>query len=163
MPWRLPRSMLRAVLSQKDLERLLPEPETCAEWSKSAKRALRRKLRVLREALPEAAAAARNRRILERLLAHPRVREARRVALFWPMLDRREIDLRPLDAQLRTQNVQVYYPFMDRVGSGGITTGFRLTADCAELRERGHRFAEPLPSQRTAERGELDLVIVPAL
>jgi 5-formyltetrahydrofolate cyclo-ligase len=142
---------------------LEPGRDQLSEWSKSAKRVLRQKLGALRQALPEKASAARSARIVERLMAQPRVSAAKAVALFWPMIERREIDLRPLDLMLRARGVDIYYPFMTRTDPGEITTGFRLVADLAELTLRGQRFVEPSPAARRAECGDLDVVVVPAL
>lgn len=138
-------------------------PDEVAELKKNAKCALRKKLRTLREALPAAAAAARSERIVERLTAHPRVQAASGVALFWPMLDRREVDLRSLDEQLRARGCRLFYPFMERDSAGDITTGFRRVDNCDQLVSQGHRFVEPLPSAPIAARGEIDVVIVPAV
>jgi 5-formyltetrahydrofolate cyclo-ligase len=155
--------MLGSVPDHRDVHRLEPDRDELSEWSKSAKRVLRQKLRGLREALPEPAAEARSARIVERLLLQPRVSAAKAVALFWPILERREIDLRPLDVKLRARGVDVYYPFMARTDQGDITTGFRLVPEIGELAVRGQRFAEPSPTARLAERGDLDVVVVPAL
>jgi 5-formyltetrahydrofolate cyclo-ligase len=155
--------MIASVPNDRDVHRLASDRDEISEWSKSAKRVLRQKLRALRQALPEKAAAARSARIVERLLAQPRVSAARAVALFWPMLERREIDLRPLDVELRARGVDVYYPFMTRTGQAAITTGFRLVADPSELTVQDQRFAEPSLAAPLARRGDLDVVVVPAL
>lgn len=155
--------MLMPVPSDKDLGSLGPDGMELAQWSKSAKSALRQKLRALRQALPEASAAARSTRIVERLIRHPKILEAKGVALFWPMLERREIDLRPLDSHLRVRGVDLYYPFMDQSDHTTIATGFRLVASVEELAAREQRFAEPSPAARIAERGDINVVVVPAL
>lgn len=134
-----------------------------AEWTRSAKRALRQKLRALRQALPPAAATARSARIIESLLRHPRVQGANAVALFWPMLDRKEVDLRSLDHELRERGVDLYYPFMSRHGDGDTATGFRRAEQVEDLRLRGRGFVEPATGAHVADRGEVDVVIVPAL
>jgi 5-formyltetrahydrofolate cyclo-ligase len=141
-----------------------PDPaQDAVEWVKVAKRAIRQKQRLLRQALPEAAAAARSARIVEQLLVHPRVSTAKGIALFWPMLERREIDLRPLDRQLRARGVKIYYPSMTPTGEGDMSTGFRLVAAVEELVVREHRFAAPSPAAPLALRGDVDVVVVPAL
>jgi 5-formyltetrahydrofolate cyclo-ligase len=155
--------MLASVSSQKVPNALMPSSEAVTNWTIDSKRVLRTKLRALRQALPEQAAAVRSARIVERLVQHPQLQLARGVALFWPMLERREVDLRRLDEHLRRSGKRLYYPFMERSETGDITTGFRLVLDRNELRERGQRFAEPAPTVPTATRGEIDAVIVPAL
>ncbi|HZU83995.1 MAG TPA: 5-formyltetrahydrofolate cyclo-ligase, partial [Polyangiaceae bacterium] len=58
-------------------------------------------MRGLRSALPAAACAERSARIVSRLLSLDVIERARAVALFWPMQERHEVDLRALDARLR--------------------------------------------------------------
>jgi 5-formyltetrahydrofolate cyclo-ligase len=154
---------MESVPRDHDLNRLKPNPEDYAEWLRQAKRLLRQKQRALRQALPAVAAMARSRRIVERLSRHPQLLTAKAVALFWPMLDRREIDLRQLDEQLRARGVDLYYPYMERTATGDIVTGFRLTTTAAELVIGAQGFAEPLASARVALRGAVDVVVVPAL
>ncbi len=151
------------VPSDRDLERLELNPEDQAEWTQQAKRSLRQKLRALRQALPAAASTARSQRIVERLSRHPRLLAAKGVALFWPMLERREIDLRILDGQLRARGIDVYYPYMERTCEGDFVTGFRLTATPEDLVVGEMRFAEPPASASVALRGDVDVVVVPAL
>lgn len=87
---------------------------------------------------------------------------AQSIALFWPMLERGEVDLRLLDALARADGKSVHYPFMEAHGET-IRTGLRPTATAADLVDRGQRFAEPDPARPAAQRGEVDLVVVPAL
>jgi 5-formyltetrahydrofolate cyclo-ligase len=96
------------------------------------------------------------------LEAHPQVKSAQGVALFWPIVERGEVDLRALDFVLRARGVRVYYPVMEP-SARGFSTGFRLSEDVAELDERGGTFAAPPPSAPMAARGDIDVVIVPAL
>jgi 5-formyltetrahydrofolate cyclo-ligase len=51
---------------------------------------------------------------------------------------------------------------LDRV-DGKVLTGFARTASAAELVTAGMRFAEPPRDAPLAVRGELDLIVVPAL
>jgi 5,10-methenyltetrahydrofolate synthetase len=87
--------------------------------------------------------------------------------LFWPLEQNREVDLRPLDAELAARGVARYYPFMDatsdELGGTSFVTGFRRVEDTSTLVERGRRFLEPPPGTPVAERGAVDLIIVPAL
>jgi 5-formyltetrahydrofolate cyclo-ligase len=138
------------------------DSEARAALVSQAKRELRRRMRALRQALPAQSAAARTARLVERLLALGSFASASSVALFWPMLDKREIDLRAVDAAARAANKAVYYPFMDPI-EGGYRTGFRLTADPSELSERGRGFLEPPREAPAARRGDIGLVVVPAL
>jgi 5-formyltetrahydrofolate cyclo-ligase len=112
----------------------------------------------MRNSIPESARAARSARIVERVTADPVFTSARRVALFWPMLDRNEIDVRPLDRAARDQGKLVAYPILTE-GVGIVL----LTADPSELEERGYGFAEPPENAPPMEIDDGLLVIVPAL
>jgi 5-formyltetrahydrofolate cyclo-ligase len=120
---------------------------------------LRKRMRALRKALPASACAARSALIADRLATLEPVTRARTVCLFWPIEDRHEVDLRPLDARLRERGVRVAYPGVDPEGGGGMT--FRFVAD-PELMER-HAFGFREPSVRDPEAEQLDVIIVPAL
>ncbi len=125
---------------------------------------LRKRLRGLRGAMPASACAARSARVIERLLALPPVARARSVSLFWPMVERREVDLRALDARLRALGVRVAYPFVDPETQA---MTFRFVSDPASMvaapRLGGGGLVEPRPEEAAASRGELDVVVVPAL
>jgi 5-formyltetrahydrofolate cyclo-ligase len=141
----------------------VPDPaDPRTTLARHARRELRRRMRALRQALPARAAAERSQRIAARLLELPELQAARGVALFWPIEERREVDLRPIDASLRASGARIHYPFMDETPDG-FRTGFRLVTRVAELAERGRMFAEPPPGAPEAARGDLDLVIVPCL
>jgi 5-formyltetrahydrofolate cyclo-ligase len=133
-----------------------------SQFAEAAKVQLRKRMRALRNAHPAEALKIRNRALVARALAQPAFESARSVALFFPMEDRKEIDLRELDAQARRQNKRVYYPFLERRGDA-LVSGLRLSASLDELAERGQRFREPPPGAPEAERGEVDLLFVPAL
>lgn len=141
-----------AELEKSELEALVAQ----------AKRQIRARMKGLRGALPPAALAARSAKVVERLREVPALMAAKSVALFWPITRKSEIDLRPLDASLRERGVRLYYPFMTPTASG-FHTGFRLLDDRALLEERGRGFMEPPTSAPEAARGDVDLVVVPAL
>ncbi len=88
------------------------------------------------------------------------MKAARRVALFWPMVERHEVDLRPLDEALRARGVRVAYPAIDPETH---RMCFRFVESPTELEERGTGFREPAPSATECARGDLDLVVVPAI
>jgi 5-formyltetrahydrofolate cyclo-ligase len=135
-----------------------PPPTTAVD----GKSELRRQLEAARLGLSSPDRALRSRRICEKLAALSWLAEARGVALFWPLLSRGEVDVRPLDLSLRDAGKTVYYPFVD-VGQVGRRFGFRVVRVPTTLVGRGHGFAEPDPREAVAERGDLDLVVVPAL
>jgi 5-formyltetrahydrofolate cyclo-ligase len=119
---------------------------------------LRKRMRGLRNTLPASACAGRSARVAERLLGLEAFARARAVALFWPMDERREVDLRPLDALLRKGGTRVAYPAVD---DGGLT--FRFVADPDAMEGRGPGFREPPSHDPVAAPGELDAIVVPAL
>jgi 5-formyltetrahydrofolate cyclo-ligase len=126
------------------------------------KRHLRRRMQALRKALPPAALEQRTERVIARLSELPEFVRADRVALFRAITRRQELDLEPVDALLRARGSAVYYPFM--VPSGDtFLTGFQRVMALEALVDRGRGFAEPPPTGTAAIRGEMDLVVVPAL
>lgn len=139
------------------------DPLLLVEITKRAKKQLRRRAKEMREKFPRAALARRSDAIAEQLAKLPEIQSARGVALFYPMVERGEIDLRSLDASLRARGVTVYYPFMAPRAGGGFSTGFQPTAALSELEERGRGFLEPPRDAPIAQPGDVDLVVVPAL
>jgi 5-formyltetrahydrofolate cyclo-ligase len=95
-----------------------------------------------------------------RLAGLPLFHSVDRVALFFPIVERGEVDIRGLDSVLRDRGKAVYYPFMRSPPEGH---GFARATSLEDIQERGHRFCEPPPSARAARPGELDVVVVPAL
>lgn len=139
------------------------ETNELAAWTAGAKRQIRQNMRSVRQALSDERVRLRSQTIVERLLLHPWLREARGVALYYPIAERREVDLRSLHEHLVAQGVRLFYPFMQPEPAGTMRTGFRRADVLSELSEQGRRFFEPPPSAIQAERGDIDVVIVPAL
>jgi 5-formyltetrahydrofolate cyclo-ligase len=130
--------------------------------AEATKQELRKRMRALRTAHPAEALAVRGRALVARALLLPEFAAARGVALFFPMADRKEVDLRALDAEARRQGKRVYYPFLEP-RSEALVSGLRLSESLQDLAERGRRFFEPPPEAPVAERGDVDLLFVPAL
>lgn len=126
-----------------------------------AKRQLRDRARALRAAIPAGARETRSTRIVERVVDLAEARAALSVALFWPMAERGEVDLRTLDAHLRADHKRIFYPRM--AGSGGVARAFALVDDPGALAARGRGFFEPPEGAPEAASGDLQLVVVPAL
>lgn len=139
------------------------DPELVAHVGARAKIQLRQRMKALRAAHPAAALADRSAKIAARVAELPAFVAARSVALFWPMLEQKEVDLRALDALARSAQKTVYYPGFRRSPQGALFTDLRRTAGIDELAVRGQRFAEPLADAPAAARGDVDLVVVPAL
>ena len=138
------------------------DPETLADLKFRAKKQLRMRMRGLRSAHPEAVLAQASERIVQRVLAMSHFAAAQSVGLFWPMSERREVDVRPIAAAALAANKRLYFPFLQPTASG-FSTGFARVSDVAELADRGQRFFEPPPEAPRAERGQIELLIVPAL
>jgi len=117
-------------------------------------------MRALRKALPPAACALRSAKIVERVAELEPVMRARTVCLFWPIEDRHEVDLRPLDATLRARGARVAYPGID-AETGAMA--FRYVSDPQAMQEQGFGFREPSSREPEAQPGDVDVVIVPAL
>src|SRR6478609_3619357 len=133
-----------------------------AAVAEAAKHELRKRMRALRGAHPTEALRTRSRALVTRALSLSIFQDARGVGLFFPMEDRKEVDLRELDGEARRLGKRVYYPFLERRGEA-IVSGLRLTASLDELAERGSRFLEPAPDAPEAARGDVDVLFVPAL
>ncbi len=119
---------------------------------------LRKRMRGVRKTAPLEACAERSAKIVAALEAHEAVVAAKSVALFWPIVERHEVDLRELDRKLRARGVRIAYPAIDP-DTGDMS--FRIVDDVAALEERGYGFAEPAPDAPHATA--LDVVVVPAL
>lgn len=139
------------------------DPERVAGLGRLAKKQLRARLGATRRALPPAAVQTRSARIIAALEQLEAIRRARAVASFWPIEGRAEVDLRALDQALGERGVTRFYPFMDRNARGGFDTGFRRIGDASELELRGSTFVEPPLEAPVAARGDVDVVLVPAL
>ncbi len=121
---------------------------------------LRKRMRGLRKAFPASACGGRSARIIERLLELEPLSRARGVALFWPIEERHEVDLRALDARLRENGVRVAYPGLDP--ETGVMT-FRFVEDPDGMQVLGFGFREPSLDDPEAAQGEVEAVVVPAL
>jgi 5-formyltetrahydrofolate cyclo-ligase len=114
---------------------------------------MRKRIRGLRATTPLSACQARSAAIIARLEPHM----TGPVALFWPIEERHEIDLRPLDATLRGRGVTIAYPSIDP-DTREMT--FRKVEDTRVLEERGLGFCEP---PYDAPEIDLDVIVVPAI
>jgi len=121
---------------------------------------LRKRIRGLRKAAPLDACAQRSAKIVERLDALDVVRSASSFALFWPILERHEVDLRALDARLRARGARVAYP---AIAPETRVMSFKWVESPEALEERGFGFREPAPDAPTCARGDLGVIIVPAI
>ena len=125
---------------------------------RQAKAELRKRRRALRNSMPEGACGARSEKIVQRIVESAPFARSTALALFWPMLERKEVDVRPLDRVARDRGMRVAYPYLD---DDAVMT--LLVCEPSLLEERGHGFAEPPPNAPEIEVDEGLLVIVPAL
>jgi 5-formyltetrahydrofolate cyclo-ligase len=137
-----------------------PPPSADEQLRHRVKGELRKRMRGLRKTLPASACAERSSRIVARLSALEVVRRATTVALFWPIEERHEVDLRALDALLRERGVRVAYPAVDPE-TRGMT--FRFVEATGSMLEQGFGFREPSQDSPEATPGGLDVIVVPAL
>lgn len=122
-----------------------------------AKKELRKRLSGLRKALSEASAAAWSAAIVARVEAHEAWDRAASVAVFYPMLSRREIDLRPLAAEARRRGKRVVCPW---IGDGATPPVFREVVHDDALVKTPIGALEPSPDAPVASP---ELILVPAL
>jgi 5-formyltetrahydrofolate cyclo-ligase len=121
---------------------------------------LRKRMRSVRKTAPLEACRERSAQIVKRVESLAVVRAARSAALFWPIEERHEVDLRLLDASLRARKAKVYYPAIDP-DTGAMM--FRVVDDVNLLTERGYGFREPPKDAKEAQPGDVDIVVVPAI
>lgn len=124
------------------------------------KQALRAHYKALRAGLGVARCAQGSARIVELVAATQEFERARSVALFWPILERGEVDLRALDEWARQLGKDVYYPWMTE--GPPFQCGFRLVQEPEGMRPTRYGAKEPVTGAE-AQAGALELVLVPAL
>ncbi|WP_437895323.1 5-formyltetrahydrofolate cyclo-ligase [Sorangium sp. So ce124] len=134
------------------------DPDAEAALRYRAKAELRKRARAVRSSIPADAILERSRRIQRALAELPALAAARRVALFYPIEGRNEVDLRGLDPLLRARGARVAYPSIDPE-SRAMT--FRFVEDPEAMQERGLGFREPDATDE--EAAALDVIVVPAL
>jgi 5-formyltetrahydrofolate cyclo-ligase len=133
------------------------------ELARRAKVQIRARMKALRQSYPKAALKARSAQVRNRLLELAPFQTARSVALFWPLLERGEVDLRDTLLSCLARGVKTYFPYQDRLEDGRTLTGFRQVLSESELTLRGSSFHEPPTERASAKPGDIDLVLVPAL
>src|SRR5262245_1337971 len=123
-----------------------------------AKAALRKRARALRGTIPPEAIQERSKRLVSSLESLPEIKRVQKIALFYPIEGRNEVDLRSLDAALRERRARVAYPSIEP--RSHVMT-FRFVDDIEAMEERGFGFREPLAGAPEVE--SLDVIVVPAL
>ncbi|HET6569490.1 MAG TPA: 5-formyltetrahydrofolate cyclo-ligase [Rhodothermales bacterium] len=142
----------------------LPFDETVLS-TRQAKNLLRQEFRNRRAALSGADRSAISARICERLQVLPEIRNARTVHVYWPMIERGEIDLRPLIRRLLADGVTVALPVITPdadLRPGGPRMHSRRFTGEIHLIKNLWGVPEPLQNQ-CVPSSEINVVIVPAL
>jgi 5-formyltetrahydrofolate cyclo-ligase len=121
---------------------------------------LRKRMRGVRRNLPPQAWTERSERLAERLGGVAAFSRARAVALFWPMEERREVDLRPVFRSLRGRGVRVAFP---RAVPETGNLQFAFVEDEGRMVDGFSGLREPSADAPVAAAGDLDVVVVPAL
>jgi len=126
---------------------------------------IRKRLRGLRKTTPASACAERSARIVTHLEELAAVRAAKSVALFWPIEERHEVDLRGLDASLRARGVRVAYPTI--LSTQAMV--FRFVDDPVKMTMHELGFLAPRESEdgegdvAWGEAKDLDVIVAPAI
>ena len=144
-------------------------PTDVAHLRARAKRVLRDRIRQTRRTISPASVQRKSAQIVQHLLQLEALQAADGIGLYWPMLQRAEVDLRPLDRSLRKLGKRLYYPFMrakegtSQAGESVVyDTGFARVEQIEDLVEsRG--FFQPGASAPAAPRGAIQLILAPAL
>lgn len=134
------------------------DPEAVKILAFRAKNELRKRARAVRNTVPASAIAERSAKIQSRLEKLPQLQNAKKIALFWPIIARNEVDLRALSQNLRQQGASVAFPSIDPTSR---VMTFRYPTDPEKMDERGLGFQEP--AYEDPEATELDVIVVPAL
>jgi 5-formyltetrahydrofolate cyclo-ligase len=127
------------------------------------KQQLRRELRAQRDALSEVSWAEQSQAACTQVAEFSWLSNARRVALFEPLVLRREVDVRPLAATLSARGVALYYPRVSAFESDGASGEFRRVLSANDFVLGPFGLREPAAHCPIAAEGELDVIVVPCL
>ncbi|PEN07029.1 5-formyltetrahydrofolate cyclo-ligase [Longimonas halophila] len=126
-----------------------------------SKTTLRQAFDAYRRALAPVAHSRRSRRICARTRAHPALHRADVVHLYWPALDRGEVDTRPLIGWCQAAGKTVVLPVVTSFAAGQPDMEARTFTNTDALVENRWGLHEPVHGTRIAPHA-IDLVIVPA-
>lgn len=123
---------------------------------------LRDRFRAYRRTLSAEAHQRLSQRVTERARGVDALRQAETVHIYWPLLDRGEIDTRPLVDWLLSRDCRVVLPRVVSTAAGHEPLMEHVAFDDAsELRSNGWGLLEPAGDDLVAPE-ELDAVVVPA-
>lgn len=124
------------------------------------KETLRKQFRAFRASLSDEAHQQRSQAIVRQLQTLPELQQARTVLLYWPLLERREIDLRPLANWLRRHSKLVALPVVASTDPPVLET--RRFDDPTQLQRGPWGLQEPRTAPLVPPE-TLEVVLVPAL
>ena len=137
--------------------------ERTSEATIQEKAALRQQFRAFRAGLSEAEYAARSAALVAQIQTVPELRQAQTVHTYWPMVQRREIDLRPLIDWLQRSGKQIVLPVVDTFESTPAPRLRHVRYESAEaLRPNQWDIHEPTDGKSVSIEA-IDAVVVPAL
>ncbi len=126
----------------------------------SEKDVLRARFRAARAALSDEDYAAHSAAVCDRIASLPEIERARTVHVYWPLVQRRELDTRPLIRLLAANGKRVVLPV---VAAFEGAPRLRHVAFAGEGRMRPNRWGIPEPRDTPeVDPGALDAVVVPA-
>ena len=129
------------------------------------KQELRSRFTAYRQRLSDSEYRQVGRTVAERVMGMDVVRRARTVHLYWPMVDARELDTRPLADRLSQMGKQLVLPVVERFEQSG-TRAARMTHRSWRQGDllTPNRWGVLEPAQgKVIDVRDLDIVIVPAL
>jgi 5-formyltetrahydrofolate cyclo-ligase len=127
-----------------------------------SKDALRERFRAYRTQLAPETVASKSALIAERVWQLPEVQSARTVHCYWPMVERGEVDTRPLIDSLHDRGNQVVLPVMTTFGDKMPSMEHRCFTDPQAMCTNRWGLREPVDTELVSPSA-LDVVIVPAL
>ena len=125
-----------------------------------SKEGLRERFRTARLALSDSEAAAHSAAICERLAALPEIRAARIVHVYWPLLDRREVDTRPLIRRLMASGTRVVLPVVATFDGAPTLRHVAFEGD-DRMRPNQWGISEPFDTEEV-DPADVEAVVVPA-
>ena len=126
----------------------------------TAKQRLREQFRTARLALSDADYTARSTAICKQIATLPEIREAETVHVYWPLVERREIDTRPLIGALLAEGKSIVLPVVESFAGTPVLRHIRFDGEDRMRRNRWN-ILEPVGTEEVAPH-DFDAVIVPA-
>lgn len=133
-----------------------------ASDTRSSKAELRDRFRQVRASLPPDAYADRSRALCRQAYRLDVLRSADRVHIYWPMIEDREVDTRPLIDELGQKGTEIVLPVVTRYPPDGPAMEHRLFRGIEATERNRWGIPEPVGTPRVSP-DTIDAVVVPAL